>query len=162
MASKLILPQSIGVVVKGYNKRSLFFAIAQNKRSLLFAIAQNKHSLRFQPKVDKIAQIMPQTKSARKALTKSQKKRLINLSILKRLKTAIKNFKKRPVETSFNKVQSIADLAVKKRVIPKNRAARLKSNLVKILPKLGKTQGKRPLTMKAQASNLKKSKKQKA
>lgn len=82
---------------------------------------------------------MPQTESAKKALRQSLKKRVVNLRILKQLKTAVKKNKKNPNSANFIKLQSILDTAAKKNVIKKNRAARLKSRLVKLLPKESKT-----------------------
>jgi len=82
---------------------------------------------------------MPQTKSAKKALRQSARKRVVNLQILKQLKREIKKFRQRPNTDNFVKVQSVLDTAAKKRVISKNKAARLKSGLAKTLPRQTKT-----------------------
>ncbi len=102
---------------------------------------------------------MPQTKSAKKALRQSLRRRLVNLTILAKLKEAIKNFKKKPTEDNFVEVQVVADIAAKKKVISKNRAARIKSKLAKVLLKKKELKTKRPLTKKSPTSSLRKTKK---
>lgn len=104
---------------------------------------------------------MPQTKSAKKALAQSQKRRLVNLVILTKLKTAIKKFKKKLTEANFIQVQKIADLAAKKKVIAKNKASRLKSKLSKLMRKSKKSKlGKsiKGLTKEGKSITLKKTK----
>lgn len=102
---------------------------------------------------------MPQTKSAKKALRQNLRRKLVNLAILAKFKKAIKNFKKKPTEENFVKVQLAADTAAKKKVISKNRASRIKSRLAKILPKKKKIKTKRVLTKRLPASSLRKTKK---
>jgi small subunit ribosomal protein S20 len=80
---------------------------------------------------------MANTKSAKKAVRSSHKKKLHNLSWKKRFKSAIKNFttlmKSSEVTQDLNKSLSLAqkalDKAAKENVIHKNKANRLKSKL---------------------------------
>ncbi len=76
---------------------------------------------------------MPRHKSAKKALRKSEKLRRHNKEMKSRLKTA---FKSALTETDsakkaeeVRKAFSLIDKAAKRKLIPKNRAARLKSRL---------------------------------
>jgi small subunit ribosomal protein S20 len=81
---------------------------------------------------------MPITKSAKKALRRDRRRQTINLRTKKRLREALKKANLKPTAININKVQSLADRAAKKRVIHKNKAARLKSTLAKIAPKTKK------------------------
>ena len=76
---------------------------------------------------------MPRHQSAKKALRKSEKLRQHNREMKARLKTA---FKSALTETDsakkaeeVRKAFSLIDKAAKRKLIPKNRAARLKSRL---------------------------------
>lgn len=75
------------------------------------------------------------TKSAKKALRQSKKREARNKKVRGALKEAIKNFRKNPKEKDLSKVYSIIDTAAKKHIIHKNKAARLKSRLAKLLNK---------------------------
>ena len=76
---------------------------------------------------------MPRHKSAKKALRKSEKLREHNKTLKNRLKTVFKtaltetNMAKKTEE--IRKAFSLIDKAAKRKLIPKNRAARLKSRL---------------------------------
>jgi small subunit ribosomal protein S20 len=76
---------------------------------------------------------MPRHKSAKKALRKSEKLREHNKALKTRLKTAFKtaltesDAVKKAEE--IRKAFSLIDKAAKRKLIPKNRAARLKSRL---------------------------------
>lgn len=74
---------------------------------------------------------MPLTKSAIKAEKVAERKRKINLIVKKNLKEAIKKVN----NSNIGKVYSIIDKAVKKNIIHKNKAARIKSQLVKKVSK---------------------------
>ncbi len=80
---------------------------------------------------------MPNTKSAKKELNKSDKRRQINQKIKGDLKKTIKTSAKRVQNKDVNLKQDIAkivkeiDKAAQKRIIKKNKAARQKSRLVK-------------------------------
>ena len=91
---------------------------------------------------------MPVTKSAQGAL-KQQQRRLQENKRNKRLyKEAIKEFKKNPKEKNLSRVFSQIDRAAKKNVIHKNKAARLKSQLSKLIIK-SKTQGRKKSVSKS-------------
>ena len=81
---------------------------------------------------------MPITQSAKKALRQSKRRRALNIAKAKALKEAIKNFNKKPTRESFVEAQKAQDKAAKAHVIHRNRAARLKSGLSKLLAGGGK------------------------
>lgn len=87
---------------------------------------------------------MPVTKSAKKALRKDRRRTIINKKRKKYLKEAIKAFKKNPTEKTYRLVASVLDQTAKKKVIHKNKAARLKSRLAKLLAKIGAKAQKSP------------------
>ena len=72
---------------------------------------------------------MPISKSAKKALRRDQRRRKINLKIKIPLKRAIKSARKSPTIKTLGKAFSWLDQAVKKNLIHKNKASRLKSRL---------------------------------
>lgn len=74
---------------------------------------------------------MPLTKSAIKAQRVSERKRKTNLKIKKNLKEKIKKAN----QSSLSEVYSVIDKAVKKKIIHKNKAARIKSSLTRKLNK---------------------------
>jgi small subunit ribosomal protein S20 len=76
---------------------------------------------------------MPVTKSAKKALRRDRKRTVINKLRKKITKEAIKAFKKTLGEKDFKKAVSLIDRLAKNKVIHKNKAARLKSRLAKLL-----------------------------
>jgi len=78
---------------------------------------------------------MPVTKTAKRALRGSRRKKLVNEKIRKLLDLAIRLAKKSKSKTAIAKAFSLADRAVKKKVIHRNKAARIKSSLSKLLPK---------------------------
>lgn len=78
---------------------------------------------------------MPVTKTARRALRGSQKKQSVNKAIMASLEVAIRLAKKSKSSVNVLKAISLADKAAKKHTIHKNKAARLKSQLSKLLPK---------------------------
>ena len=65
---------------------------------------------------------MPITKSAKKALRQSLRKRQVNLLVRKKFKEAVKQTRKKPTPTSFKKAAKALDRAAKKKVIHKNKA----------------------------------------
>src|SRR5438067_857464 len=82
---------------------------------------------------------MPQTRSAKNNLRKSEKRRLLNRSVIKALKTQIKKVVA-AAEGSVEGLQKEYDLAAKKldkaaakQVIHRNLASRKKSQLAKLL-----------------------------
>ena len=83
---------------------------------------------------------MPVTKTAKRALRSSQKKEAVNKKIISRLEIALRNAKKSKKETAISKVASLADIAAKKHIIHKNKAARIKSTISKLFGKETKKQ----------------------
>lgn len=78
---------------------------------------------------------MPVTKTAKRALRGSVRKAKINKVIIFKLEIAARAAKKHPSKDSVQKAISLADKAAKKHTIHKNKAARIKSILSKLLPK---------------------------
>ena len=78
---------------------------------------------------------MPVTKTAKRALRGSRRKAGVNKLILVRLERAIRSAKKGKNTEKIRAAISLADRAVKKRFIHKNKAARIASTLSKLLPR---------------------------
>ncbi len=78
---------------------------------------------------------MPVTKTAKRALRASKRKKNINTQILGKLEVAIRAAKKARTAQKIAKVFSLADRASKKGLIHKNKAARIKHSLAKLLSK---------------------------
>jgi len=78
---------------------------------------------------------MPVTKTAKRALRSSKRKEKINTNIKSQLDVAIRIAKKSNSKAKVLAAISMADKAAKKNIIHKNKAARIKSNLTKLLPK---------------------------
>ncbi len=79
---------------------------------------------------------MPITKSAKKALRQSKKRRERNLAQIKKMKSVIKDFKKslskggiEEAQKNLPSVYKVLDKAAKVNLIKKNKASRLKSRL---------------------------------
>lgn len=78
---------------------------------------------------------MPILKNAKKALRASKKKTIINTQVKSKLKTAIDEMKKNPAADKLSSAFSAVDRSVKKNILQKNKAARIKSSLSKLLSK---------------------------
>jgi len=78
---------------------------------------------------------MPVTKTAKRALRSSKKKAQVNKLIINNLNTAIRIAKRNKDRKSISKAISLVDRATKKKIMHKNKAARIKSRLSKYLPK---------------------------
>lgn len=86
---------------------------------------------------------MPNTKSAIKAMRSSAKKRVVNLVTIGKYKDAVKAVRKavtgkkkdEAVKALQNAYKQL-DKALKKHIIKKNKAARLKSRLAKAIAKI--------------------------
>ena len=85
---------------------------------------------------------MPNTKSAVKAARQNIKKRATNLATQTNVRTAVKKFKQLvasgkmdEAKQALSQVYASLDKAAKKHVIHKNRAARRKSRLSKLIAK---------------------------
>ncbi len=76
---------------------------------------------------------MPITKSAEKAQRQTKTKTIFNRRAKKLVTDAIASFKKAPTPAGLKSVFSNIDKAVKKAILPKKRAARIKSKLAKSL-----------------------------
>jgi small subunit ribosomal protein S20 len=95
---------------------------------------------------------MPIIKSAKKKVRTSKRNRVQNLKYLKKMRKAIKSYQKasdpKKKERALSKAYSAIDKAQKINLIHKNKAARLKSRLVKPkkakdLPKKSKRKAKK-------------------
>lgn len=96
---------------------------------------------------------MPVTKTAKRALRGSKNKTEVNKLLIKRLEIAIRLAKKSKNNEEILAAVSLADRAAKKNVIHKNKAARIKSQLSKLIsakvsPKEMKKVSKRASTKK--------------
>ncbi len=78
---------------------------------------------------------MPVIKSAKKKLRQDKKRQIANKKIKEGLVALIKKAKKGKTLDAIKKAIQAADKAAKKGIIHKNKAARLKSQLSKLLPK---------------------------
>lgn len=78
---------------------------------------------------------MPVTKTAKRAQRGSTRKLAVNNLILAKLGVAVRAAKKAKTPANIKKAISLADRAAKKHTIHKNKAARIKSSLAKLLPK---------------------------
>lgn len=76
---------------------------------------------------------MPVTKTAKRALRGSKNKAEVNKIAIKNLEIAIRVAKKSKKNEEIIKASSLADRAAKKRIIHKNKAARIKSQLTKMI-----------------------------
>ena len=76
---------------------------------------------------------MPLLRNAKKALRQSKKKAVINQRVRSRMKTAMDKAKTALTKDNVSNVFSAVDKAVKKHLLHKNKAARLKSQLSKKL-----------------------------
>lgn len=90
---------------------------------------------------------MPVTKTAKRALRASKRKQVVNKRIKTRLEVAIRTAKTKKTVKKIKEAISLTDRAVKKNVIHRRKAARMKSALDKLFPK--KTKSKKPSKKKA-------------
>lgn len=74
---------------------------------------------------------MPQTKSAKKALRRDRRRQKVNSLIRQKVKQAVKSARKMMSIKKLSEAYKEVDRAVKKDLIHKNKAARLKSRLAK-------------------------------
>jgi small subunit ribosomal protein S20 len=85
---------------------------------------------------------MPVTTTAKRALRSSKNKETVNKLIIKKLEVAVRIAKRSKTSEKVLKAVSLVDRAAKKSVIHKNKAARIKSQLSKLLVKTVKSTGK--------------------
>ncbi len=76
---------------------------------------------------------MPVTKTAKRALRGSKRKEIVNKITLSKLEIAIKSAKKSKAKKNIEVAVSLTDRAAKTSAIHKNKAARIKSQLSKII-----------------------------
>lgn len=85
---------------------------------------------------------MPLTRSAIKKLRQDKKKEQRNSELDRKIKSALSKVKKSGKADALNEAISFVDKGVKKNLFHKNKAARIKSNLMKFLktndPRSGK------------------------
>jgi small subunit ribosomal protein S20 len=72
---------------------------------------------------------MPVTKTAKRALRSSKRKKVVNDLTLRQLEIALRKARATKSKNSIKKAISLADKAARKKVIHKNKAARIKSSL---------------------------------
>lgn len=76
---------------------------------------------------------MPVTKTAKRALRGSKRKTQVNRTLLSKLEIAIRIAQKNRKESDIKKAISLADRAKKKNVFHRNKVARIKSALSKLM-----------------------------
>jgi len=81
---------------------------------------------------------MPVIKSAQKKLRKDKKRTETNKKLKNNFKTAIKKALKSPTQKTVTEAVRLADKAAQKNIIHKNKAARIKSKLTKLINKTGR------------------------
>lgn len=85
---------------------------------------------------------MPIIKSAKKKLRADSRKKIVNLKIKTRIKSALKKFKSSLSADSLSEAYSALDVAAKKGFLPKSRADRKKSRLANFFAAIPKSQPK--------------------
>ena len=76
---------------------------------------------------------MPVTKTAKRALRGSKAKEVMNKLTISKLEVAIRQAENSKKPESIAKAVSLADKAAKRKVIHKNKAARIKSQMSKLM-----------------------------
>lgn len=76
---------------------------------------------------------MPVTTSAKQALRKDRKRNLNNNKVRLKLREGLKEFRKTPSKEQLGRVYSLIDTAAKKNLINHNKAARLKSQMSRLV-----------------------------
>lgn len=99
---------------------------------------------------------MPITKTAKRALRASKRKREVNVRISKKFEIAVRSARKSKSLKAVTSAFSLVDRAVKNKIIHKNKAARIKSSLSNLLPKSGSKKGKSTQSKRSASSKNKK------
>ena len=81
---------------------------------------------------------MPVTKTAKRALKVSRRKRNFNKELKTRLEIAIRLAERSQKEGDVIKAISLVDTCAKRKLIHKNKAARIKSKLSKLMTRITK------------------------
>ena len=82
---------------------------------------------------------MPVTKQAIKKVRQDERKTAINLKIKRAYKKTVSAFRRKPTAQGLVAVFKAADKAAKTNIIHKNKAARIKSRLTKLLKPASKS-----------------------
>ena len=82
---------------------------------------------------------MPVIKQAIKKVRQDRRKTVINLRVKKNFKAAVLAFRKKPTKEGLRAVFKAADKAAKTNIIHRNKAARIKSRLSKMIKSSTKT-----------------------
>lgn len=96
---------------------------------------------------------MPVTISAKKKLRQDLKRTAQNKHLEKLVRNAIKKARKSPTDKTISAAISLADKAVKKHIFHKNKVARIKASLTKLI------KGKTKLATKTKTTTSTKKKK---
>lgn len=99
---------------------------------------------------------MPILRNAKKALKVSKRKALVNAPVRSRLKTAVDAAKKKAEAGTLSTAFSAIDKAVKRHIIHRKKAARMKSQLAKKGASSSATAEAKPAKAKAKAKTAKK------
>jgi small subunit ribosomal protein S20 len=91
---------------------------------------------------------MPVTTTAKRALRGSKNKEFINKILMGKLEVAIRMARKSKTAVKILSAVSLADRAAKRKVIHKNKAARIKSQLSKLMPKTAAKPAKKKVSSK--------------
>lgn len=83
---------------------------------------------------------MPVSTSAKKALRKDRRRTVVNNVVRAKMRTAVKRFRDEKTEASLSEMYSTLDRAVKRNIIHRKKAARVKSRLSKLLDKTVSTE----------------------
>ncbi|MCJ7740120.1 30S ribosomal protein S20 [Candidatus Microgenomates bacterium] len=78
---------------------------------------------------------MPITRGARKKLRQDKKRQKQNLLVKKEVKKLINKYRKSPTKALLSQIYSLLDETAKKKIFHRNKVARLKSRLTKLLGK---------------------------
>lgn len=76
---------------------------------------------------------MPIIKSAKKKLRQDRRRTLVNKRYRQNLKVALKQAREKKTKKAVKEAYRALDRAAKRRIIHKNKAARLKSRLMKLI-----------------------------
>lgn len=95
---------------------------------------------------------MPVTKTAKRALRGSKKKAGFNKILNQKLEIAVRIAKKSKNIEDVRKATSLADQSAKRKIIHKNKAARIKSQLSKVLTKTSSKKTTQKVVTKAKKS----------
>jgi small subunit ribosomal protein S20 len=83
---------------------------------------------------------MPHNKSCKKRMVTSARKRLLNRNNKSDMRTSLKNFRamaetEQMTEENLNAIYRVLDVQARKGIIPRQRAARLKSRMAALVSK---------------------------